>query len=87
LEEDDALQDAVLSIYHAEDLTFSSTPVVKIVENHLGSRHVRALPEVIVQAAPAPAKPPARGTLPGGVRPLPGGKPAARQAKKKKRRR
>lgn len=53
LERDDALQDAVLSIYHALDITFSG-PAVKIVENHLGRRKVRVSQQVVVQAAPAP---------------------------------
>lgn len=36
LESDQALQDAVLSVYHATALTFASTGAVKIIENHLG---------------------------------------------------
>ena len=42
LEKDADLQDAVLSIYHCLDLTFRG-PAVKIVENHLGRRKVRAI--------------------------------------------
>lgn len=50
LEADEALQDAVLSIYHALDLTFRG-PAVKIVENHLGRRKVRAMQvQMLVQA-------------------------------------
>lgn len=45
LEADDVLQDAVLSIYHALDITFGG-PAIKIVENHLGHRKVRALHQV-----------------------------------------
>ena len=36
LEEDQDLQDAVLSVFHATTVTFETTPCVKIVENHLG---------------------------------------------------
>ncbi len=36
LEEDQDLQDAVLSVFHATTVTFESTPCIKIVENHLG---------------------------------------------------
>jgi hypothetical protein len=53
LEADDALQDAVLSIYHALDITFGGA-AVKIVENHLGRRKVRAAQQIVVQAGPAP---------------------------------
>ena len=36
LEDNDALQDAVLSIHHCYMHTFSSSKAVKIIENHLG---------------------------------------------------
>jgi len=36
LEEDDALQDLVLTIHHAYMHTFSAGPYAKIIENHLG---------------------------------------------------
>ena len=41
LEEDDKLQDAVLSLYHACMLTFSATSALKIVENHLGIAFIK----------------------------------------------
>ena len=41
LEEDDRLQDAVLSLHHACMLTFSATPAFKIVENHLGIAFIK----------------------------------------------
>lgn len=47
LEADDQLQDAVLSLYHALDFTFGG-PAVKIVENHLGRRKVRAVQQIIL---------------------------------------
>lgn len=53
LESDEALQDTVLSIYHVLDLTFRG-PAVKIVENHLGRRKVRAVQQLVVQAGPTP---------------------------------
>lgn len=53
LEADDGLQDIVLTIYHALDLTFGG-PAVKIVENHLGNRKVRAFQPIVVQQGPPP---------------------------------
>ena len=41
LEEDDRLQDAVLSLHHACMLTFSATSAFKIVENHLGIAFIK----------------------------------------------
>lgn len=41
LEDDQAFQDAVLSVYHATAHTFSATPAQKILENHLGSAFVK----------------------------------------------
>ena len=41
LEEDDRLQDAVLSLHHACMLTFSATRAFKIVENHLGIAFIK----------------------------------------------
>ena len=37
LEDDDVLQDRVLSVYHAALLTFEMTPCVKLIENHKGA--------------------------------------------------
>ena len=55
LEDDDDLQDAVLSIYHALDFTLSG-PAIKLVENHLGRRKVRVIPQLMV--SPPPTEPP-----------------------------
>lgn len=63
LENDGQLQDAVLSIYHALDITFGG-PAIKIVENHLGHRKVRAIQSIMIQASPPPQAP--------GGPPLPG---------------
>jgi hypothetical protein len=62
LESDDDLQDAVLSVYHALDITLSATPSVKIVENHKGARHVRSQQEFILTAQQSP--PPQPGAAP-----------------------
>ncbi len=45
LEDDQILQDLVLSIYHATTITFQ-TGVLKIIENHLGKAFVKSLPPV-----------------------------------------
>jgi hypothetical protein len=55
--DDEELQDAVLSIYHATDLTFNGA-ATKIVENHLGNRKVRMQQQIVVQPHPPP--PPSR---------------------------
>lgn len=57
LESDAELQDAVLSIYHALDITFGG-PAIKIVENHLGNRKVRAMQQVTIQGPQLPQGPP-----------------------------
>lgn len=41
LEQDQTLQDLVLSIFHATTHTFNGTPAVKIVENHLGRAFIK----------------------------------------------
>lgn len=41
LEADQALQDAILSVYHATAHTFGATPAQKIIENHMGSAFVK----------------------------------------------
>jgi hypothetical protein len=61
LEADDAVQDAVLSIYHILDITFGGGAVAKIVANHLGKRYLRILQQVAIQMvapAPSPSPPP-----------------------------
>jgi hypothetical protein len=63
LEDDDDLQDAVLSIYHVLDFTFGG-PAIKIVENHLGARYVRVQQQILIQQPAAlrrPIPPPAAG--------------------------
>ena len=43
LEEDQELQDAVLSVFHATTVTFETTSCIKIVENHLGKGVYQAI--------------------------------------------
>jgi len=49
LETDQDIQDLVLSIYHATTLTLSSTPVVKVIENHLGKAFLKQVQQVVMQ--------------------------------------
>jgi len=53
LEDDQALQDLALSIFHATTHTFNATPAVKIIENHAG----RALINRIVKQPNKPVPP------------------------------
>ena len=39
MEDDDVLQDLVLSLHHAYMITFDSSAAVKIIENHNGKRY------------------------------------------------
>jgi len=49
LEEDDELQDAVLSVHHACIHTLSGTPAFKIIENHLGKAFIQIAQQVAVK--------------------------------------
>jgi hypothetical protein len=42
LEDDQALQDDVLSVHHAMIITFSSTPAIKIIENDRGVAFIQS---------------------------------------------
>lgn len=42
LEENDTLQDLVLSVFHVTTLTFTVTPAVKIIGNNLGALYMKA---------------------------------------------
>jgi hypothetical protein len=53
LEDDQGLQEAVLSVFHATMVTFQATGCLKVIENHLGKGHYIVV-EVAVQV---PAKP------------------------------
>jgi len=56
LESDQDFQDLVLSAFHAMSHTFSGTPAVKIIENHLGKAFVKMQQQVILQQ-PLPPPP------------------------------
>lgn len=43
LEDDDALQDIVLTLHHALTITFAHTGAVKIIENHKGVAYVQQM--------------------------------------------
>lgn len=58
LEDDQILQDLVLSVFHATTHTFSATPVVKIVENCRGRAFIKRSQQLQLQVAPAPQPPP-----------------------------
>ena len=55
LENDPALQDQVLSVFHATMHTLSMTPAMKIVENHRGRafiKHIAVQPAMQLGIAP-----------------------------------
>jgi hypothetical protein len=52
LEEDQYLQDAVLSVYHATAHTFTHTGAVKIIENQLGKAYMEVMQMMIVGMPP-----------------------------------
>lgn len=45
LEDDQDMQEAVLSVHHACMLTFSATRAVKMIENHNGIAHITQVPQ------------------------------------------
>jgi hypothetical protein len=64
LEEDDELQDAVLSVHHSCMLTVGNTGAAKLIENHLGIAHFKVVGQVqipiqvpVQQQPPQPAAP------------------------------
>ncbi|MGI8605369.1 MAG: SDH family Clp fold serine proteinase [Verrucomicrobiales bacterium] len=46
LEDDQQLQEKVLSVFHATNHTFNATPALKIIENHLGRAFVKTQQQV-----------------------------------------
>ena len=46
LENEDLLQDAVLSVHHACIHTFTRTPAFKIIENHTGKAFIKLMPQI-----------------------------------------
>lgn len=61
LEDSHTLQEKVLSVHHATMHTFTATPAVKIIENHLGRAFVKVQQQVVLPppmfVAPPPQKP------------------------------
>lgn len=55
LEEDQELQDALMSVHHAFMHTFAHTPAIKIVENHEGKAYVLQAQTVMVQRPNIPS--------------------------------
>jgi hypothetical protein len=80
LEENHALQDNVLSIYHVLDFAFGG-PAIKVVENHNGKRYVRIKQQLIIQQVP-PAQGPNVNPAPQSTRPA---YPPAAQKPKRRR--
>lgn len=60
LEADQALQDAVLSVFHATVHTFTQTRAAKLIENHQGKAFIKLQPGPVRPSAPGggPATPP-----------------------------
>lgn len=56
LEDDQNLQDAVLSLLHATTLSFEGTSAVKIIENNIGKAHVQHS-HILMASQPAPEPP------------------------------
>ena len=52
LEDDDKLQDLVLSVFHATTHTFDGTGAVKIIENQLGKAYIKQVRQVVVSPPP-----------------------------------
>jgi len=54
MEDDNDLQDLILTVHHSFMHTFANTPSTKIVENHLGITYVESLPQQIHRPMPIP---------------------------------
>jgi hypothetical protein len=85
LEDDNDLQDAILSVHHSAMRTLSDTPVAKLIENEVGRAYLLMQQQVIQMAGPPPIVPP---EAPNGPAPTPQGakKPPPPPRKRKKRR-
>lgn len=80
LEDDDELQDAVLSVYHATAHTFSSTPAYKIIENHHERAWVQMGGDIPIPAVPVPVPSPPQ------AEPAPSRSKRRRQEKERRKR-
>lgn len=63
LEADQQQQDVFLSVFHASTITFDSSLVVKIIENHLGRAYLK-LPSVTMTPAEIPPAQPGQKEIP-----------------------
>ena len=54
LEDDQELQELLLSVFHATTHTLMGTSAAKIIENHMGKAFIKQQQKVIVQATPPP---------------------------------
>ncbi|HNS19900.1 MAG TPA: hypothetical protein PKH24_05345 [Sedimentisphaerales bacterium] len=52
LEQDQRIQDVVLSVFHATTHTFTGTAAVKIIENHLGKAFIKQSRQVVLPVSP-----------------------------------
>lgn len=50
IENNQKLQDAILSVHHACMLTFSATPAIKIIENHNGIAFIKLGAQMVIEA-------------------------------------
>ena len=80
LEEDQELQDLVLSVHHAITLTLNGTPTTKLIENHLGRAWLKVMPVLQIEGSPIPAFGP-----PAPIGPKPPPNPPRKRGKKKGR--
>jgi hypothetical protein len=56
LEDDQEVQDLVLSVHHATSHTFNGTAAVKIIENHLGRAYIKMRGQVVIPQGGQPQK-------------------------------
>ena len=54
LEDDQRLQDLVLSVHHAVRHTFNDTGTTKLIENHHGRAYLEISAQVVMQPPPGP---------------------------------
>ena len=59
LEEDQTLQDLVLSVHHAVRHTFNNTGTIKLIENHHGRAYLEMSQQVVLEQVPIQQNPPA----------------------------
>ncbi|MEK9135741.1 MAG: serine protease [Bacteroidota bacterium] len=57
LENDHRFQEHVLSVFHVTMHTFSATPAVKIIENHLGRAFIKMQQQILIPQPVAPRPP------------------------------